>query len=492
MVRQISLWTLAQLFVILPVALCEAQDQKPVEKPTMVIALPAKPIAKSARKSGKKKVPAAAQKNAAQKIKATRIETLPSKYAMYTFGGGGRYLIFRFDDLGKAGIMDVDTGTIVHEISGISKGDLLAANDTHLFIVMPGKMLIQTWSLAKFERELMIRIEGDDTPRDAIIGAAGQGPLLLLGRKGRLFDPETLKPLVVSGDGVIGGIDRYGYSMCVSANGLVFGGIPVGYGAVAHAVMQVHGDRTVVRKLGGTSQAIRWAQPTADGHVVFTPSSGIHDAVARPLSAKWLDGRLLISTFDARYFLALRYIDDNSKVVLEVGTTADLRVIYTETGVEELLNKRASSWHEILSATKSGREPRVQWLPSRKLLVTLPSSNDRVIFRPWDVVSRVKKSGEEYLWIESLPPFEAYEGEKFRYQVRVVSRVGKVKCRLEEGPKGMTVSSNGKVQWNVPESFSSATAPVIITATDSAGNELIHSFQLNVGPKLIRAKTKTT
>ena len=426
-----------------------------------------------------------AVKGPAPIIKGKEIVTveLPGKYATFTFGGGGRYLIFRFDELGRVGIMDVPTGKMIHEISGISSGDLIAADATHLYTVMPGKMLIQRWSFKTLRREGMIRIEGGDTPHEAVTGPAGQGPLLLMGKKSTFFDRETLKPIAMSGD-VIGGGGRYGYSICVSADGLVFGGIPVGIGPVGHAVMRIVDGRTVIQKLGGTSNAIRWAQPTADGHVVFTPSAGNYDGLGRRLSDKWLEGRLMIPTFDPRYFLALTYIDKNSKVKLEVGTTADRRIIYSDTGYSELANRRASSWHGILSATKLGREPRVQWLPDQEMLMTLPSTNDRVIFRPWNVQALVKKTGEEYLWITSLPQLNAYKGDKLRYQVRAVSRLKKLKYRLVEGPQGMRVLSSGHVQWDVPDTFAGDTAPVIITITDSGGNELIHSFALHVSRKV--------
>ena len=449
----------------------KTKDKKPSEK---VVVLPAKPVDR-ARWTASAKGPATVQKE-----KRTLTIELPAKYAAFTFGGGGRYLIFRFDALNTIGIMDLQTAKIVREIRGISEGDLIAANATHVFVVMPAKMLIQRWSLKNLERDRIVRIQGGQTPRAAVTGAAGVGPLLLIGRKGKLFDPDTLKPKTIKGDGVIGGIGEYGFAVCASANGLVFGGIPTGYGAVPHSLMKIHGDQTVVHKLGGTSNAIRWSQPTADGHVVFTPNSGIYDALGRKVTAKWLGNRLIVPTMDPRYFITVRYADKNSKAVLEVCTTGDRRIIYSESGFKELVPRRINSWHDIVGSTKMGREPRVQWLVKPKILVTLPNSNDRVTLRPWDVMSRLKKTGEEYHWLDSLPPYSITEGDRLKYQVRVVSKLGKLKFRLEEGPKGMSISAKGQVQWDVPESFEGDTAPVIVTVTDAGGNELIHSFDVKV------------
>jgi hypothetical protein len=181
----------------------------------------------------------------------------------------------------------------------------------------------------------------------------------------------------------------------------------------------------------------------------------------------------------------------DGKVALEVGTMADRRIIYSETGFKELLAERVSSWHDILGATMCGREPRVQWLVDQKMLVTLPASNDRVIFRPWDVPALVKKSGEDYLWLASLPPHVAYKGDKLRYQISVVSRSKGLKYRLAEKPQGMSISPKGQVAWDVPDNFAEEIAPVIVTITDAEGNELIHSFELKIAPKVKVVKNET-
>ena len=55
-----------------------------------------------------------------------------------------------------------------------------------------------------------------------------------------------------------------------------------------------------------------------------------------------------------------------------------------------------------------------------------------------------------------------------------------VKFRVESGPKGMAVNAAGKVKWDVPADFGEKELAVIITVTDSAGQETFHSFRLTV------------
>ena len=157
------------------VPLARGRDKKPIRDkklpPSTIASLPAKPI-DHARWTPTSKAPAAVHKEK----RMLSIE-LPAKYATYTFGGGGRYIVFRFDSLNMIGIMDVESGKIVREIPGISPGDLIAANATHLFIVMPGKMLIQSWSFKKLQRDRMVRIDVGNTPKSAITPVQrGRGP----------------------------------------------------------------------------------------------------------------------------------------------------------------------------------------------------------------------------------------------------------------------------------------------------------------------------
>ena len=71
-------------------------------------------------------------------------------------------------------------------------------------------------------------------------------------------------------------------------------------------------------------------------------------------------------------------------------------------------------------------------------------------------------------------------GVEFVYQVGVKSKKGAVKYRVEAGPEGMKVTSQGIVQWRVPDDEPSGELNVILTVSDASGQEVFHSFKLRV------------
>ena len=73
-------------------------------------------------------------------------------------------------------------------------------------------------------------------------------------------------------------------------------------------------------------------------------------------------------------------------------------------------------------------------------------------------------------------------GKSYRYRIECYSDAKRLKYRLEEGPKGMKVSSSGVIRWQVPKMISSAEVPVIVTVQGDGGSEAIHSFTLTPRP----------
>ena len=60
------------------------------------------------------------------------------------------------------------------------------------------------------------------------------------------------------------------------------------------------------------------------------------------------------------------------------------------------------------------------------------------------------------------------------------SKKGGLRFQLDSGPPGMTVSPEGRVTWNVPRGYEAAEVSVILTVRDAGGQEVLHSFRLQV------------
>ena len=56
----------------------------------------------------------------------------------------------------------------------------------------------------------------------------------------------------------------------------------------------------------------------------------------------------------------------------------------------------------------------------------------------------------------------------------------KVEFKLEDGPKGMSLSSDGKLTWDIPADAKLGDHEVIVTIKDAAGQEIFHTFAIKV------------
>lgn len=104
----------------------------------------------------------------------------------------------------------------------------------------------------------------------------------------------------------------------------------------------------------------------------------------------------------------------------------------------------------------------------------------RVWRRRFDLEARLKESGEEYLFVESMPPHRVRAGETLSYEIRARSRAGGVRFTLESGPRGMSVSRKGVLTWRVPDDAAGRQVAVIVSVRDASGREVLHSFRLDV------------
>ena len=189
-----------------------------------------------------------------------------------------------------------------------------------------------------------------------------------------------------------------------------------------------------------------------------------------------LKGAFLVPALEPGYFLALPNQSDPGQE--PSGSVADGSVtVYSEDrkplfvvgGLEELKIKKALSW-----------EKRIHYYPRAGLLVTLEDGKDRLVLRRIDLAEQLEKSETDYLVIVSRPP-QAKPGTDFSYKLRVLSKKGGLKFNLRSGPEGMKISPAGEITWKVPTKLTEP-AEVVLTVSDSSGQELFHEFKLEVTP----------
>ena len=127
-----------------------------------------------------------------------------------------------------------------------------------------------------------------------------------------------------------------------------------------------------------------------------------------------------------------------------------------------------------------GCDRRIYLVPSAKLLIVVPTTQDRLVLYRVDIEELLAKSDRDYLVVLSQAPREASRGKTYSYPINVKSRKGGVICNIESGPKGMHVSRQGLLTWDVPADFAEARVDVILTITDASGQKVLHTFTIDV------------
>ncbi|HWG47787.1 MAG TPA: serine/threonine-protein kinase [Gemmataceae bacterium] len=413
---------------------------------------------------------------AAPHLTESKVEIrLSEPFAQVRTGGGGRYLVFHLKKAKKLAIFDVSQAKITREIDAPSDDVLFAAGRDKLMVVVPGQRLLQRWDLHTGKREKTVPISDERPIRMAVMGCNSDGPLMVWsGGKVQLWDvghmqPYTVKGLTFEGDA------RWGFDLRVSADGQTFICWATAISDRHYAVMHLRNAEAInlVSPDGHTFNG-HWAMPNADGSLVFRFGAGIYNGDMKIIAADSFKGAVLLPTEDPRFFLAVREESRNTNQV-SICANADCRPVFTVRGVEKVTGSSLNSrWGQV------NGEPRIHYLHSAHVLLTLPESNDRVVVRPLNLLASLDQDGKNYLFVLSAPRTRVRSGSAYDYSIDVRSKAGGIRCKLEAGPEGMTVSSGGRLRWQVPAGQAGKKARVIVNIRDASGKEIQHSFEIVV------------
>jgi mono/diheme cytochrome c family protein len=388
-------------------------------------------------------------------------------------GGAGRYLLFHLGKSKKLAVFDISQMKVVHQID-VPDDVRYAAGLEKLMVARPGQGLLQRWDLRSGQREATAPIPTGGVQR-ALMGCNGRGPLFLfMGRQVVPWDVQQIKPIEMDRKG-LDGDPKWDFQGRISANGQVLtlwhGAIsPTGFGLV-----RLRGSKKTHRgSPDGHSFNERWAMPNADGSLIFRYGPGLYDGDMRPIAVEAFKNQVLLPTEDPRFFLTVQEESRTTNRV-RVCTSADRQVVVTVGGVEKMTSSSSGMrWGQFIG------EPRVHYLPSAHVLVTLPESNDRVVLRPLNLREELNRSGEDYLVVLSKPPSRVAVGATFRYPMEVLSKSAGLRYKLEAGPEGMTVSAAGVLHWQAPDRPPARPIRVIITVSGGSGKEVQHAFELTI------------
>ncbi len=401
-------------------------------------------------------------------------QKLPAPASSVTVAGGGRYLIFHLPTLRQLSVFDVSERKIVKHLRIGADDILLAAGMDKLLIVARDHKLIQRWDLATFKKELTLPLEETATIDAFVMGAGSAGPALLLTRKGaRFYDPLTLKKVS------FGQPDNFWKAhpssplrIRASLDGTSFTAWAPGSSPSGIRLLTLMGKTHVVRS---QHQSAGYLIPSPDGSLVLT-SSGVYSQELTPLNKARFDGLRCLPTYHPAYIMGAKgvgpYYGQRSKAKpsLSFFTANDRQPLITLPDLEEL------------QGAYSGRLPigqRIHFFPTANLLLTLAPTNEELILRRVSLIEAMKQKGIDYLFPSSVPPKRVIAGDTYTYEIEILSARRRAKAALNSGPEGMRLRRN-RLTWIVPTTHEPGPESVILTLTDSSGQEVFHAFKIQV------------
>ncbi len=417
-----------------------------------------------------------------------RVIQFPAPYTDVAVGGGGEHLIFYLPSQDKLAVLDVRQRKLTQFLSMSGPNVAFAAGADKLIVLLPGQKIIQRWDMTRWELEVTKTLDFAVPPTIAAVGSASQGPVLVAGGdtpRGsiQLLDLGTLRPLdmdfskLLSPTGRTFEVGSHSH-VRVSADGRVFTswanfGSPTGF-----FVLVLSGSQPQVFHQHDTAG---YLAPSPDGQRIYTPK-GIYAQQTELIFAQKANTlNFPLPSVQGQWYLRP---EDTDPAGRGEGQAVSVKLYAAEqdAAIVELagLEARGGTHSDLVSRGVLALDKSLFFVPDAKALVSLPATHDRAIVYTVDLDQQLQRTHVPYLFVASRPPRRVAAGSRLDYQMAVKSKHGGAICKLSSGPDGMEVTIDGHVTWNVPRDGPDKTAHVIVTVTDSTGQQIYHTFSLAV------------
>ncbi len=407
---------------------------------------------------------------------------LPAKFDAFRTGANGTMLFFYIRGKSIILVFDVLKNKAVKEIP-VTGNIAFAANRTHLVIIRASSHIAERWNLKSLERELVEPFDREFKPTHAVMGNAGDGPLLVLGNKVQLWNVKSLKKIQLVGNllNVSSGFDRFGRGITVSANGKFFcywthGLFPQHFYVInvtPTGITFARPDETV----GG------WAFPNADGSQLFFGGGGVSLHNLKPLVMDQFSDGELLPTQSESFFLFVQGKDKSSEAkdktsTVSICSTTDFGVIHKIAQIPDVLlrNRQRTSAKSHLDVA-----PLSNYLPDHNLLISILNNKSEVLIHRFNLKTLVESQPQQ-LFVISKPKSRIKHQETFTHQIRTLSSSG-VTFKLLDGPEGAKVTSNGLVSWKPTSELPGRTVSFQIKATNEEAISKQIKFELEIAKR---------
>lgn len=417
---------------------------------------------------------------------ATRkVVRFPAPYATMCVGGSGRYLCLHLPTLKKLAIVDLETRATI-KFMDVGEEVVCAAGANKLVVVVPTQKIIQRWSLETFEREMVKTLDIDVPPTVLAMGSASDGPILIGGGDGhpggyQLLDLKTLKPIQLTYDEA----NRQRFEITAqslvraSADGHTFTTWRTATSPSGFFVLHVDGTRVSTRY---EHDSVGYIAPSPDGSRIYT-ASGIYTPQIKLIgqNQKAFATSFPVPSVTGRFFLRISRGDSPASRGRGPTTSVSIHLADQDGALLTIPNvdMRQGEYSDLHAREQIALDQRFCFHPSANVLATLPPSNDCVVFRELNLDEELDKTGVDYLYVVSQPPRSVQPGKAFEYQINAKSKRGGIKYNLSAGPSKMEVSPEGLVKWT-PTASDEPTQNIIVVVSDDSGQEIFHTFEIEV------------
>ena len=410
--------------------------------------------------------------------------TLPSPVHGLDMAGDGRYLLLYLPEVRRLARFDNTELRITGYINLQESEVVFAGGASHVLVHYPETNLFARYSLETLERERAITNPFGAIDQIAIGFSSSRLAMVMEaenrhGRNPHMFDLLRMQPIDLQRGTLHGMSIRERNILHASADGRVYASRGTSSSPSGVTVFQYRDGA-----LNAMYEHASWGSilPGPDGTRIYTTSAGIYSVNLHPLLPKNQNNRNLPVAFlpstDPMYFISVprqnRHSSDASRHRLEIYMSDQEHPLLSLS--DPFDEMRLSSTGRVIGGrTGLELEVRYHFIPQLNLLLTLPETNDRIFARNLDVQEILEEKGIDYFYIASRPP-TARPASLYQYQVRAMSKADGVAFHLETGPEGLTVSKNGLLQWETPETLREES--VIMRVTNGIGQTIHHTFRI--------------
>jgi hypothetical protein len=309
-------------------------------------------------------------------------------------GGGGRYLVLHLAKANKLAVFDVSAAKVVGDIPFGEPDAMFAAGQEHVFVVLPHSGKIERWSFRGLEREATAELPIEGIIKSVTMGAASKGPLLVHFADGTeqlspaafaLVDGSTLKALRTSikPNFMLGAFYRDFIHVRAAANGKVFGmwgsnRSPNGLGILT---MTDSDERMSYDHL-----STGYVVPSPDGKIIFTMAGQRAPEMADPrlMMMPKADDPMLPACYGDSYIHLPPGSKAGTVVIRSVGRKSPIATL-TDVELPEFGSRPIGVPMQATNTAPTDFTPdkRVHLVPSARLLIVIPTSNDRLVLHQY-------------------------------------------------------------------------------------------------------------